>query len=186
MDYAYLRKVVISQCFVVLTKPNLFFELFQNKNNDFWVNHKTKDWFIRNSKNKRVFEYGSGYSTDFLAGICKEIVSVESNPKWFSESNKTKRKNKKVILQQKKNSYVNEIEKHGEFDIVFVDGEHRKDCAKKAWNSLKKGGVLVLDDANSKAHAKDIFDSFNAPKFLLGGLKSNTGGYWETGFVLKK
>ncbi len=185
MDFKYFRSVVVSQLFAVARRPWLFPELLMNKKDDFWINHSAKKWFLSNAKGKRVFEYGSGYSTDFLAGVCKEIISVEGNPLWFKSSSKKKMKNKKVVLRTSKNAYVNEIAKHGMFDLVFVDAEYRSECAKKAWQHLKRGGVLVLDDANSIAHAKAIYDSFSGKKFKLGGLKSNTGGYWETGFVIK-
>jgi len=178
--------VLLRQLREVIKRPWLFPELFMNKSEDFWVNHSAKKWFKENAKNKRIFEYGSGYSTDFLADICEDIISVENNLEWFNKSSKIKKKNKKVFFRSNKKSYINEISKHGKFDIVFVDADYRGDCAKKAWGCLKKGGVLVLDDVNLATHAKLIFDGFLEPKFKLGGLKSNTGGYWETGFVFKK
>ncbi|MGD0641060.1 MAG: hypothetical protein ABSC22_09970, partial [Roseiarcus sp.] len=34
-------------------------------------------------KNWNVFEYGSGYSTEFWNGKCRRVVSVEHDEKWF-------------------------------------------------------------------------------------------------------
>jgi len=187
MDYSYFRKVLLSQFFAVVRRPWLLPQLFLNKKEDIWINHNAKAWLEKNVGGKKIFEFGCGYSTDFLAGLCGQIISVEDNSDWFKKANSSKKNNKKIILRTKKKDYVSEVSKHGLFDIVYVDGSHREECAKEGWKYLKKGGVLILDDVNSPKHAKHIYDSFTSnSKFKLGGLKSNTGGYWETGFVFKE
>src|SRR5215218_1655637 len=54
-----------------------------------------KNWDLAD---KRVFEYGSGYSTLFWASRAKEVVSVEHNRDWYEKIAGLAPSNARVIL----------------------------------------------------------------------------------------
>src|SRR5947207_12916151 len=54
-----------------------------------------KNWDL---SDKRVFEYGSGYSTLFWAAGAKEVVSVEHDAAWYEKIVKLAPPNVRLIL----------------------------------------------------------------------------------------
>lgn len=103
--------------------------------------------------NDSFIEYGSGRSTLWLEKRCKTIISVESNRRWFSFiKNKLKNKNN-ILLKTNCLSYINSpFQKVKNPKIVLIDGLYRKKCFAYAWNKLKSGSWVVLDDANREEY----------------------------------
>lgn len=122
-----------------------------------------KNWDL---SDKRVFEYGSGYSTLFWASRAKEVVSVEHNHEWYDKISRLAPANAKIILapiDEQKNAYHPsaetriEFERYanaidGVFEIIVIDGYARSrvryECAKAALSHLDKTGLVILDNSD--------------------------------------
>jgi hypothetical protein len=124
-----------------------------------------KNW---NLSEKRIFEYGSGYSSLFWAKRCKELVSVEHQPEWYKRISSLVPENVQLILapiDEAKNDYhpspetlaefkryAESINDFGQFDVIVLDGYARSrmryECAKAALPHLAKGGFIVLDNSD--------------------------------------
>src|SRR3984885_13537361 len=69
-----------------------------------WLSFSAVDYLEEPIPGRRVFEFGSGMSTLWFAERCREVVSVESNPEWYSSiANQTRtRDNVRVIYAESK------------------------------------------------------------------------------------
>ena len=122
-----------------------------------------KNWDL---SDKRVFEYGSGYSTLFWASRAKEVVSVEHNPRWHEKISRLAPSNAKIFLapiDEQKNEYHPSAETRqefaryagaieGRFQIIVIDGYARSrvryQCAQKALSHLDDNGLIILDNSD--------------------------------------
>ena len=128
--------------------------------------------------NMRVFEYGSGGSTVFFAGLAKEVVSIEHDPEWYERTRARLRsltlENCTYILEPAQpgtnphfsssnegaqglnfEGYVKTIARYPDrhFDLVSVDGRARVACVLAAIPKVRDGGFLLLDDADRPEYA---------------------------------
>ncbi|HUE83083.1 MAG TPA: class I SAM-dependent methyltransferase [Pyrinomonadaceae bacterium] len=124
-----------------------------------------KNWDL---SQKRIFEYGSGYSTLFWASRCKELVSVEHHSSWHEKISHLAPKNVQLILapiNETKNdyhpspetlvefkTYAESISNLGKFDVIVLDGYARSrmryQCAIAALPHLTQGGIIILDNSD--------------------------------------
>lgn len=114
---------------------------------------------------KRVFEYGSGYSTLFWAARAKEVVSVEHNRAWFEKILELAPSNVRVILapidkqehyhpspelRAQFDAYAGAID--GRFQVIVIDGYARSrvryQCAQRALQHLDSNGLVILDNSD--------------------------------------
>jgi len=170
-----------------------------------WLTFEAVEWLDSYlTKEKRVFEWGSGGSTIFLAQKAKDIVSVEHNPEWYE-----------LVLQRIKNEnivnckYILQAPEKGEgmhlsrarqyqgfnfdkycqvielypdnhFDLIFIDGRSRTACAQKAVAKLKSGGFLMLDDSDTEEYLKvgELLKDWPRQDFF--GLKRGAITFYQT------
>lgn len=95
---------------------------------------------------KRVLEFGVGQSTLWLGRRAKELVSVENKKKWV---NRIRAEDPKLDIRLHSRPYhsiCEDFDAHS-FDLVLVDGRERLLCCEKARPLLRRGGVLMLDNA---------------------------------------
>ena len=99
---------------------------------------------------KKIFEFGCGYSSLFWANRALKVVSVEDNPQWFAEWRKSFNKsNLEIRWRDEDEAYFNAIlEKDELYDVIAVDGKCRAYCAATAVKKLAKGGIIILDDSD--------------------------------------
>ena len=110
----------------------------------------------------RVFEWGSGASTLWLAERVAHVVSIEHDPAWNAElrprlpANVTFRFIPSDRGAVNFGAYVDSILDHQPelFDLVIVDGEMRTPCMWLAFPRVRPGGWLLLD--NSECEALDM------------------------------
>lgn len=100
-----------------------------------------------------VFEYGSGYSTVWLALQVNRVYTVEHEPQWAAETERALRDVKKwskvnLILRDKDNM-ADAIDTYGMFDLVLVDcwDFERVEAVRHSMEHVHPGGLLVLDDS---------------------------------------
>jgi len=94
----------------------------------------------------RVFEYGAGASTTWFAKRAKEVISVEHDPRWARLAASVA--GTKVVVRPPGSEYIHEIEAHGVFDLVIVDGLDRRECALAAMGCLSRHGAIVWDNSD--------------------------------------
>lgn len=133
-------------------------ELMMNNESeiDFLLSHMHKD--------ATVLEWGSGGSTIAIAKQVNALYSIEHDEKWYKDVKETIQGQAPHInyylvarnieeapghdgtLQDYFN-YVNYPSRFGQiFDVIFIDGRARVECAKLAVKLLKPGGVILIHD----------------------------------------
>jgi len=134
-----------------------------------------ENWF---SKKDFGFEWGSGRSTIWAAKQMKQLISVEHNVSWY-ENIKKKLKNKKLnnvvynlfdINNNKEHLYINAINKFEDnyFDYILIDGKLRDECSILALQKVKKGGIIVIDNAE-----RYLPNSFSIPASIGFNFKTS-------------
>ena len=129
-------------------------------------------------------EYGSGRSTFWFAKRCKHLTSVEHNEKWFGIVNKKismlKNLNVDYSLQglnddPLKSTYFKTINNfdNESLDFIIVDGKYRDILSLKAIEKLKKGGLLILD--NAERYLPNDYKIFET----MGNNKNNVSPNWK-------
>ena len=136
--------------------------------------------FLQARPNARVFEWGSGASTVWLAKRAGSVVSIDHDAPWveFSAPRLAEQGNAQVELVpadarpdpdpqflsgkpgyagQTFRAYVDAIERHeGLFDLIVIDGRTRATCLEKAVGRLAQGGLIVFDNSHRSRYRKAI------------------------------
>lgn len=99
---------------------------------------------------KKIFEYGCGYSSAFWAQRALSVTSIEDKEDWFKKwSELFKYDNFEIRLRDEGEEYENAIfEDNQAYDVIVVDGKRRAWCAEAAVKALAEGGMIVLDDSD--------------------------------------
>jgi hypothetical protein len=98
-----------------------------------------------------TFEWGSGNSSSYFASRCHEIESIESDPDWYNYQLAVLANNQHLrLVPEGEDDYPSAINSgnHKEYDLIVIDGKQRRLCAKYAFNKLKRGGILILDNSD--------------------------------------
>lgn len=143
------------------------------------------------TKEMTGFEYGSGSSTRYFAGLLGTLVSVEHDKSWYEKVKDqlfgiTNVSYHLVPIEEDQNvknflAYPKFITQFPEnhFDFILVDGRERVECCKNSISSLKPGGVLVLDNSEREKY-QEIFTILNKWKMI-----QTTTGLTDTTFWFK-
>jgi len=119
----------------------------------------------------RVFEWGTGVSTIWLARRCAHVVSVEHDPAFHPSVRAALEerglRNCRLELRElggddlaaQQEAYAAVIDEFedGSFDLVIIDGRARTRCAAHAMSKVAPGGLLLLDNADRPRY-QDAFD----------------------------
>jgi predicted O-methyltransferase YrrM len=113
----------------------------------------------------RGIEWGSGGTTTWFAARIEHLTSIEGSPQWHAglQSELDVRRIGNVDLRlvsaedlghgtpEHRSAYVGAVPdvEPGSIDLAFVDGEYRDECALRALDLLRPGGLLVLDNAET-------------------------------------
>lgn len=96
----------------------------------------------------RLFEYGSGGSTAFWSRRFQHVWSVEHNPDWFARLQARALPNVTAILEPG-HAYPDRIYEVAEpLDVIIIDGIARFDCAFRAIDRIRPGGLIILDNSD--------------------------------------
>ena len=139
------------------------------------------EWLSARSQPARVFEYGSGASTVWLARRSGEVHSVEHNrgfaglmqPELVPHPNASVRvveavpSARPVVSSRKEGhagldfaEYVAAIDAvPGSFDLVVIDGRAREACLAAAISRLAGDGVIVFDNSRRRRYRAAIAES---------------------------
>lgn len=108
----------------------------------------------RLSTESMVFEYGAGHSTLYWAKLGARVFSVEGNEQWYDILKAFLDAHPdyqiQLFFETEKARYIEAIEKAhvGSFDVVIIDGAHRRACVQAAVSFVKPGGLLVVDNTD--------------------------------------
>jgi hypothetical protein len=100
---------------------------------------------------KTIFEWGSGFSTLFWSARAKYVISVETDPLWYSILKPRLTSNCELVLVGPGvEQYASLINNRNKFDVIIVDGigESRAACSKAAIPNLRPGGLIILDNSD--------------------------------------
>lgn len=150
------------------------------------------DAFLAARPHARVFEWGSGASTVWLAKRAGNVTSIDHDAPWveFSAPRLAEQDNATVELVpadaqpdpdqrflsgkpgyagQTFRAYVEAIERQeGRFDLIVIDGRARAACLDRAIERLARGGVIVFDNSHRARYRKAIADSGLRAKVTRG------------------
>lgn len=141
-----------------------------------WVTYPFID-FIKPRLNKKLdlFEFGSGNSTLFYAGLVNQVYAVENDRDWINRIEKKLPVNAKLIYQEVRaggdySNYAATL--NMKFDIIIIDGRDRVNCCINSVKALREGGVMVLDDSERLEYkpALDFFKSNNFKEIHFWGM----------------
>jgi hypothetical protein len=146
-----------------------------------WWTYRSIDaveaWLAARSRPTRVFEYGSGGSTLWLARRADEVRTVEHDPSFAALVGDRLRAAGNVTLDVVPavatadpvvpsgkagcagldfSDYVAAIDGHGEFDLVVVDGRARQACLARALPHLRGDGLVVFDNSARRRYRPAI------------------------------
>ena len=143
-----------------------------------WWTYRAVDeievWLSARRRPARVFEYGAGASTVWLARRSGEVVSIEHDPGfavameallstvpnatlWLRPPSPSAHP---VVPSAKEGyagldfaSYVAAIDEiSGDFDLVVIDGRAREACLQRALRRLADGGIVVFDNSRRRRY----------------------------------
>jgi hypothetical protein len=132
-----------------------------------------------------LFEYGSGFSTEYYARRCRTVVSVEYDRVWFDKLSGKMPANASLmhVPRDEPAVYSQSIRKAGlVFDVVVVDGAHRVLCIKSSLDFLSSAGIVILDDSDREEY-KPVFKFMIESGFreiTLEGMKPTHTGVHST------
>ena len=140
---------------------------------DFLFSHLNKDM--------EVLEWGSGSSTKAISKRVKDVVTIEHDRAYFKLIESENLPNVKAY-----HVMPNSIEKRGndgtldnyrdyinlpkvfkrKFDLIFIDGRARVECAKVAVELLELNGVILIHDYRNPNPACDRLEYREVETFL--------------------
>jgi len=124
-----------------------------------WMNFNVVDFLKdRLTKEMSLFEYGSGFSTQFYAKNVKNVTSIEHDDGWYKIISEQVPNNCKVIYKEYNKQLMGEQYSMAindtdlKYDVVIVDGRDRVNCIKNSIHNLDDKGILILDDSSRKRY----------------------------------
>lgn len=120
--------------------------------------------FLTRKPDARVFEYGSGASTMWVARRAGSITTVEHDTKWAKnlQSKLNNLPNANVILSNCQpdglpdESYIKAIDGTGSYDLIIIDGRRRTECLTAAISHLNEDGIILFDDSGRRRYRSGI------------------------------
>lgn len=108
----------------------------------------------------RVFEYGAGASTAWLARRAGDVISIEHDLDWHTRIAPLVGVFPNVALHRREladGHYARAIEDvGGQFDLIVIDGRRRVDCLRHSLAHLKPGGMILFDDSGRRRYRDAI------------------------------
>jgi len=137
--------------------------------------------FLRCRRSPRVFEYGSGASTIWLARRAGSVKSIEHDRSWYAAISKRIEAlpNAEVRLVEpdpdavagyvsKREGWVGKSfqryasaidDEPGEFDLIVIDGRARPACLAHAVKKLAPDGVILFDNSGRRRYRQALTKS---------------------------
>ncbi len=142
------------------------------------------------TKDLKLFEFGSGYSTHFYAKRVKTVTSLEYDQSWFQTVQEQVPSNVNMIFTPNDidGEYCRTITKSNDrYDVVIVDGRDRVNCIKQAIPCLSEQGLIILDDSSREKYQSGIEFAKNHGFRVLNfqGLKATGFGIDQSSIIYR-
>jgi hypothetical protein len=133
--------------------------------------------FLKRRRGARVFEYGSGASTVWLARRAASITSLEHDADWAGKLRARLTEHGNVELRTAgydplgagdDQPYVRAIDNSGVYDLIVVDGRLRVDCLRAAIGHVARDGIILFDDSGRRRYRAGIEQSGLTEKHYYG------------------
>ena len=96
-----------------------------------------------------VFEFGTGQSTLWYSARVNQVYAVEHDKRWYQALKEKIPSNVHATLAIDRESYVSAANEHGRlFDLVAIDGIHRRECVGPTMTALSDAGVIIWDNSD--------------------------------------
>jgi hypothetical protein len=137
---------------------------------------------------KRVFEYGSGFSTLYFRNRLADVTSVEDNQFWKNKiDDMSTSTTKSLILYKEGTEYVNApLDFDHTFDLIVVDGSYREECVKVAIRALSKNGMIILDNSDGYVSSAKLLRKSGFLQIPFLGPGPMSAVLWETSLFIKE
>jgi hypothetical protein len=128
-----------------------------------WITYAS--YFFIDSKSlheKMVFEYGAGNSTLYFNKKGANVYSVDHDAHWHAIVKNKIPKPEQLYFKplsdvQAIDDYIGAIKIPAtRFDIVLIDGRHRRRCLFTAADFLKEEGVIILDNSDRSYYQEGV------------------------------
>lgn len=111
--------------------------------------------YIKKINPKKILEWGPGASTQIMKKLTKaEILSIEHDEVWYLRARRFA--NVKHVRIGKNTNYATIAYRHGPFDMIYIDGRRRVECALVAKQVLNPGGVIMLHDKDRDNYMRPL------------------------------
>lgn len=138
-------------------------------------------------RERDVLEWGCGNSTLYWAARAKSVTSIENDPAWYNEMSRVIPPNVQLSLRQEEDAYVTvDPDPTGGFDVIVIDGRHRRRCATMVPGLLKPGGVVILDNADRHPITTRMLRDMNLIQVDFSGFGPTNGYTWTTSLFLTR
>lgn len=110
---------------------------------------------LKLTRDSFVIEFGSGWSTRWLADRCGRLLSFETSPEWVERvTADLKGAPCRWDVRLVDDTCLDIPVSNNRVDLVLVDSfeRSREMCAMAAWPLLRFGGWLIFDDAQRPMH----------------------------------
>jgi predicted O-methyltransferase YrrM len=141
--------------------------------------------FLRKNLNstQRVLEWGCGASTIDISNIVNEVHSIEHNEDWYNKIKQELLNNTNVFLYlcqpdekyvegghcgtfQQFETYVKKPLELGKFDLIFIDGRARIECAKICKDISHKDTLIFIHDYRGRYEVENYKEIENYLNFI--------------------
>lgn len=126
-----------------------------------WLTYSAIDWLAGVLRaDHRVFEYGMGGSTIWMAERVRSVSSVEQDAAYAARFPLPANAHVTIaacggsLPAEADDVYVSAIERAGgPFDVVLIDGHARLSCVEPAHRALVEGGLIIFDNTDKPSYA---------------------------------
>lgn len=122
--------------------------------------------YLQSKEDPKIFEWGSGGSTIWLAQNFTDVITLEDNKSWFRKVRKELEErsiieNVQLLLRARGGTFnsapytssILELPDES-LDFVLIDGRDRVNCVRAAIEKVKPGGVIMVDNFERKGYRK--------------------------------
>jgi hypothetical protein len=157
-----------------------------------WMNYNLIAFLEeRLTRNMKLLEFGSGYSTLFYTYHIDDVTSIEGDQLWYETTRKMVGERAKLIYMDPDAnddfgpvlSSLNEV-----YDVVVIDGRNRVQCAMATCEILSDQGVIIFDDSMREKHREgiDYLLARGFKKIDFEGLKPTSIKWYRTSIFYKQ
>lgn len=138
-------------------------------------------------RDKHVFEFGSGNSSLFWAARTASVTSVEHDRPWFEHVLANRRPNQDLRFVESGDAYVDSVRADGrKYDVIVVDGERRKACARAALDCLADDGMIVFDNTDWFPRSAAILRDADLIEVDFTGFGPGNQYVWTTSLFMRR